>query len=191
MINLHQVQGYMAAAKPKPCKQCGSSFTPSIYRLGASVCSPMCAKKLVTANKKAEREQTKERKEAVKTVTELKAEAQKEVNAYVRARDHGKPCISCGKPWQETFQAGHYRSRGAAGHLALDVRNIHGQCVQCNLHRHGNAIDFRLGLIGRYGISHVEVLEADNEPIKLDRDTLRQIKTIYRAKTRQLKKEES
>jgi hypothetical protein len=150
----------------------------------------MCAKKWVTANKKAEKEKTKERKEAVKTVTELKAEAQKEVNAYVRARDHGKPCISCGKPWQETFQAGHYRSRGAAGHLALDVRNIHGQCVQCNLHKHSNAVEYRIRLVERCGVALVEALECDNEPVKLDRETLRQIKTIYRAKARDIKKEQ-
>jgi hypothetical protein len=86
--------------------------------------------------------------------------------------------------------SGNYRSRGAAGHLALDVRNIHGQCVQCNLHKHSNAVEYRIRLVERCGVALVEALECDNEPVKLDRDTLRQIKTIYRAKARDIKKEQ-
>jgi hypothetical protein len=175
--------------RPKTCAHCGTNFMP--FRPMASVCSPICARRKVDADKKAEKEQTKARKEDAKTVTDLKAEAQKEVNAFVRARDHGLPCISCGKAWQPDFQAGHYRSRGAASHLALDVRNIHGQCVQCNLHKHSNAVEYRIRLVERCGLALVEALECDNEPLKLDRDTLRQIKTIYRAKARQLLKDRS
>lgn len=177
----------LTATKQKPCAGCGSMFQP--FSSTARACSQRCAQKVVKADKQVEKEKLKARQEAVKSVTDLKAEAQKEVNAFVRIRDAHLPCISCGKPWQDTFQAGHFRSRGAASHLALDPANIAGQCVQCNLHRHGNQIGFRAGLIERYGVSHVEKLEADNEPVKLERDVLRQIKTIFKAKTRQLKKE--
>jgi hypothetical protein len=138
---------------------------------------------------KAERAKDRQRKADLETVADLKAKAQKEVNTYVRLRDAGKPCISCGKPWQPDFQAGHYRSRGAAGHLALDPRNIHGQCIQCNLHKHSNAVEYRIRLVERCGLAVVEQLESDNLPVKLDRDTLRQLKVIFRAKARQLKKE--
>jgi len=172
--------------RPKTCAHCQTSFMPA--RTMQAVCSPTCARRKVEADKKAEKADLKRRKQDAQTVTELKAEVQKEVNAYVRARDRGLPCISCGKPWQPDFQAGHYRSRGAAGHLALDVRNIHGQCVQCNLHKHSNAVEYRIRLVERCGVALVEALEADNDPVKLDRDTLRQIKVIYRAKLRELKK---
>ena len=176
--------------KPKACKHCKTTFLPA--KQMQVVCSPMCGLerariKREAEAKKADRADTKARKEEAKNVTELKAEAQKEVNAYVRVRDQGKPCISCGKPWQPDFQAGHYRSRGAAGHLALDVRNIHGQCVQCNLHKHSNAVEYRIRLVERCGVALVEALECDNEPVKLDRDVLRQLKTIYRAKARALR----
>ena len=175
--------------KPKECQGCGSMFSPRSSF--ARACSQRCATKVVNADKKAAKADLKRRKEDAQTVTEVKAEAQKEVNAYVRARDRGLPCISCGKPWQPDFQAGHYRSRGAASHLALDVRNIHGQCVQCNLHKHSNAVEYRIRLVERCGVALVEALEADNDPVKLDRRTLRQIKVIYRAKARQLKKEQA
>lgn len=177
----------------KACAHCETQFQPQ--RMGQRVCSPICARRVVAEDKKQAKERAKldrmmdkAKLEGMKTISDLKAEAQKEVNAYVRLRDKGLPCISCGKPWQDTFQAGHYRTRGAAGHLALDPRNIAGQCVQCNLHRHGNQAGFRAGLVARYGESHVEVLEADNDAVKFEREALRQVKTIYRALARDLKK---
>jgi hypothetical protein len=180
--------------KQKTCKHCKSVFMPT--RPMQVVCGGMCGLERARIKREAEAKKAKAAEakkdraaaEDAKTVTDLKAEAQKEVNAFVRARDHGLPCISCGKVWQPDFQAGHYRSRGAAGHLALDPRNIHGQCVQCNLHKHSNAVEYRIRLVERCGVALVEALECDNETVKLDRDTLRQIKTIYRAKARDLKK---
>lgn len=171
--------------KEKTCAQCGTQFRP--FSSTSRVCSPICASKWVKASNRLEREQFKARKEKAKTWSEHHADAQKAVNAKVRARDAGKPCISCGAPWSPTFQAGHYRSRGAAKNLALDDRNVHGQCVQCNLHRHGNGIDFRIGLIGRYGPQFVEAIEADNEPRHNSIDDLKAIRAAAMAETKQIK----
>jgi hypothetical protein len=181
----------LTTTKPPKCKHCKQRVEFVSHKI-----HPGCVDAWLVAQNakqqakkaKADRAETKRRKEDAKTVTDLKADAQKEVNAFVRARDHGLPCISCGKAWQPDFQAGHYRSRGAAGHLALDPRNIHGQCVHCNLHKHSNAVEYRIRLVERCGVALVEALECDNETVKLDRDTLRQLKTIYRAKARDLKK---
>lgn len=174
-----------ATLKAKPCAQCGASFMP--FSSTSRICSPICASKWVKAVKKEEKQEFKRRKENAKTWSEHHADAQKAVNAMVRARDAGEPCISCNAPWSPTFQAGHYRSRGAAKNLALDERNIHGQCVQCNLHRHGNGIDFRIGLIGRYGPQFVEAIEADNEPRHHSIDDLKAIRAAAMAETKQLK----
>ena len=133
------------------------------------------------------------------TIPKLIAEAQKEFNAYRRLSDKlaGHPCISCGRPldWGTTggshqVDAGHYRSTGSAGHLRFDERNVHAQCVNCNRYGAGRAVDYRIGLVARLGLGVVEALEADNSVCKWDREALRQIKTIYRAKTKQLKKEQ-
>lgn len=184
-----------AAARGKECASCGSNFQPQ--RMGQKVCSPVCARRKVEADKKAEKAQTKARKEAIKTIPDLKREAQKEFNAYIRYRDRHQPCISCGAPppdmagFHAGRDAGHYRSVGSAAHLRFDERNCHAQCVRCNQWGAGKAVDYRLGLIPRIGIEAVEALESDNDPVKWDRDTLRQIKVTYRAKTRDLKKANS
>jgi hypothetical protein len=186
-----------ALIKPKACRHCKTSFTP--VKQMQVVCSPMCGLERARIKREAkekaeakiknrlEREQFKARKEKAKTWSEHHADTQKAVNAKIRARDAGKPCISCNAPWSPTFQAGHYRSRGAAKNLALDERNIHGQCVQCNLHRHGNGIDFRIGLIGRYGVLFVEAIEADNQPRHHSIDDLKAIRAAAMAETKQLK----
>lgn len=176
----------LTTVKPKTCRQCGTSFMP--VRFAAKVCSPTCARRYVAETKKIEKATTKARKEAIKTYSQWKAETQKAVNEYVRYRDWGKPCISCQRPWDATFQAGHFRSRGAAPQLALDPRNIAGQCVQCNLHKHGNQAAFRLGLVEREGVAHVEALESENEPLKLSVDELRQLKVIHKGLARELKR---
>lgn len=181
-----------ATLKEKTCAHCETRFTP--VRTMQAVCSPTCARRKVEADKKAEKAQTKARKEKIKTIPQLIKEAQIEFNKFIRTRDHLQACISCGAPPPDLGglhagrDAGHYRSVGSASHLRFDERNVHAQCVHCNQWKAGNAVDYRLGLIARIGVAAVESLEADNLPAKWDRDTLRQVKTIYRAKTRDILK---
>lgn len=183
-----------ATIKPKTCQQCGSSFIPFLSM--ARVCSPICASRIVKAEKKVknaqERAQFVARKEKLKTNGQRKAEAQRALNHWiVHVRDAGQPCISCGRMHEGVWHAGHYRSRGSAPHLALDPRNLAKQCAPCNLHLHGNLIAFRLGLIDRHGVAHVEALEADQEPRHYAGADYDAIKAEYRALTKQLKKEAS
>lgn len=148
--------------------------------------------RLVSTGRKIQRAEVKERKQKLKTLSDHNKEAQAAVNAYIRARDFGKPCISCGStPEQKrggTMDAGHYRSRGAASHLRFNVLNIAGQCVRCNRYNSGNAVDFRIGLIERIGIDLVEKLESDNEPRKFDVDYLNRVKRIFNKRARWHKK---
>lgn len=196
------LEGAHLMPKPKTCKQCGASFTP--HRPMATVCSPTCARRLVNAQKKQEAERKKldrmmdrNTREAQKTIPQLIKEAQREFNAYRRMADKaaGYPCISCGRPldWgtdggSHQVDCGHYRSTGSAAHLRFDERNAHAQCVNCNRWGAGRAVDYRIGLVARIGLEAVEALESDNEPVKWTREALREIRTIYRAKARELKK---
>lgn len=189
------------STKPGRCKHCRERMPedkprhvihdhciePFLAALKVKQAAEQKRKDLVAA--RLERAQIRARREKAKTWSDHHADAQKAVNAMVRARDAGEPCISCQTSWEPTFQAGHYRSRGAAKNLALDPRNVHGQCVRCNLHRHGNAIDFRLGLVGRYGLAYVEAIEADNEPRHHSIDDLKAIRAEALAQTKKLKKE--
>ena len=150
--------------------------------------------KQVRAAAKVEKAETRRRKEAIKTIPQLTNAAQQAFNAYIRARDQaaGHDCISSGRPldWSGNgVDAGHYRSTGAAPHLRFNEDNCHAQSKHDNQFLAGNAIDYRIGLIGRIGLARVEALEADNQPRKWTREELIAIRTEYRAKAKQAKKE--
>ena len=128
-------------------------------------------------------------REAQKPHAKWQAEAQAAVNAFVRERDRDLPCISCGRMHQGQNHAGHYRSRGAAKHLALEPGNIFKQCYPCNVELHGNLIAYRIGFIARAGLAAVEAIESDNTPRHHSIDDLKAIKAYYMARTKQLKRE--
>ncbi len=181
--------------KPKECayEPCGKSFLP--LRPLQTVCSPMCGMRLVRAKKAKERVETRKRREAIKTIPELIKEAQVAFNSYIRARDKDQPCICCGRPLGTgdvggAFDCGHYRSTGSASHLRFDERNAHGQTKACNRYGAGRAVDYRVGLIARIGREAVEALEADNTPHKWTRDELIAIRATYKAKLKELEKQE-
>lgn len=181
--------------KPKECQGCGSMFSPRSSF--ARACCQRCATKVVNADKKAEKAKDKARKRDLETIPELIARADKEFGAFIRERDRqaGHLCISSAQPlnWNAGNQvdAGHYRSKGAASHLRYDEDNCHAQTKQQNRFKAGNAVDYRVHLIGRIGLPRVEALECNNAVVKWERDVLRQIIVIYRAKTRELKKDQS
>jgi hypothetical protein len=146
-----------------------------------------------TAKAKAERKADRAKLESMKTIPQLKAEAQQAFNAFIRERDKqaGFPCISSGKPlnWNgNDVDAGHYRSTGSADHLRFNEDNCHAQSKQENRYRAGSAVDYRIGLIKRIGLARVEALEADNAVIKWTRGGLIAIKKRYQAKLKELLK---
>lgn len=77
-------------------------------------------------------------------------------NRFVRLRDKDKGCISCGS---EVTEAGHYFSQGHHSALRYDVMNTNGQCTRCNCFLSGNLINYRRGLVKRYGEQMVLILE--------------------------------
>lgn len=167
------------------CEACGKTFQR--FSSFQRVCrTPRCANRIVKADKQREAQETRARRLALKPRAKWIAEAQAAVNAYVRARDQGKPCISCSTPWHESFQAGHYLTRGARPELRFHLDNIHGQCIQCNLHLHGNQAMARIGILARIGLERVEALEGPRPLEKFPVDELRCIRDGYRAMTKQL-----
>lgn len=111
----------------------------------------------------------------------LLTKAQNVFNAWVRNRDKSLGCISCGG---EVAHAGHYFSQGHHSSLRFDEMNVHGQCVACNLHRHGNLIEYRKGLVRRLGEAKVNWLEGiPKRPRKWQRFELEAIIQEYKLKT--------
>lgn len=181
----------------KTCKACRQPFAPA--RPLQVACSPSCA--LALARKSTEKAATKRRTEeaktdrarrqAMKTIPDLIREAQSAFNRFIRLRDAGRGCISCGTTLElggvgGGFDCGHFRSRGAAPHLRFHEDNAHGQCKRCNRRLSGNAGAYRVGLFDRIGPDRLQALEADNLPRKWTRDMLERITREYTVKARNL-----
>lgn len=176
----------LARSKPKKCDArkggCGTVFLPA--RPMQKMCGWQCAQNHVKwlNDKKAkqaareDRRQTREQLLATMPKAKIAKAAQDAVNAYIRARDVGQPCISCGSLTAPMYQAGHYLSVGARPELRYDPDNIHMQCVQCNMHKAGNVAAYRLGLITKIGLARVERLEGPHPMPNWSRDDLMQIK---------------
>lgn len=144
--------------------------------------------KKARAAAKVERESTRKRKDAIKSKSDWAREAQTAFNAYIRARDEGLPCISCGRHHQGQWHAGHYLSTGARPELRYTESNVHRQCAPCNTHLSGNAVLYRIGLIERIGLSAVEWLEGPHEMPKCTAEYYRAIRDAYKAKLKEMKK---
>ena len=130
------------------------------------------------------RQDVRERKEKLKTRRDYMKEAQVAFNRFVRIRDSHKPCISSGRPLEQNsigggYDAGHYRSTGAASHLRFNLFNCHAQSKHDNRYLSGNVAEYRIGLIKRIGLERVERLESDNTPRSFTVEYLKRVKSIF------------
>lgn len=117
---------------------------------------------------------------ALTPLPKLLEKTQKIVNSYIRRRDEGLPCISCGS--DKANQAGHYFSVNGFSALRFNEWNIWLQCAACNCYKHGNQAMYRIGLVERIGEKAVKELENEaihNRVKKWQRDELFEIMKKY------------
>lgn len=197
----------------RKCKVCSAWFIPAYDNIrwccpehGAIYAIELRTKEKVKAEAKrikdkhsAEKEGRQRRKvkrESFKTKAQWDKEAQSAFNRYIRMRDEGKECVSCGNPLigksnyltGSAIDASHYRSRGAASHLKFNTFNVHSACTRCNRQLSGNAVEYRIRLIERIGLERVERLESDNEPRRFDIPYLKRVKSIFSRRANALSK---
>ena len=149
-----------------------------------TVCSPRCAALYV---KNKDKNELKERKEKLKSRSDWLREAQMSFNAFIRARDEGNSCISCGRKTGAKINAGHYLAVGSHPELRFNELNNNLQCEHCNTYLSGNQLEYRKGLIAKIGIDKVEWLEGPHDPKKYTIDEIKAIKDLYRLKLKELK----
>lgn len=176
-----------AKIRQKRCKVCREYFTPRSSF--AKACGPVCAQEYVRLEKaKKDRQERQKGLQALKTKRDYIKEAQKAWNSYVRARDAGKPCCSCGATPGQVFggsmDCSHYRSIGAAPHLRFHLHNAASACVKCNRWLGGNVVALRAGLVERIGEEKILALEANNAIRKFDQEYLLRIKKIFTKKAK-------
>lgn len=178
----------------RKCVHCRQPFEPTYNTLKVT-CSPECSLAWIRAKPdraaahraRAERKALAEHRKANKTSGKAAAEAQTAFNAWIRARDKGWPCISCGHPDDGTRKrnAGHYIPVGRSPALRFDENNCHGQCEPCNSFKSGNLVEYRAGLIRRVGLAEVERLEAPHELPRRTREDFEEIAREYRQRLRE------
>ena len=108
-------------------------------------------------------------------------------HAYVRLRDAGLPCVSCGRHHTGQYHAGHYRPSGVNSALRYDERNIQKQCAPCNNHKSGNLSEYRAGLVARIGEAAVAELDANHETKRWTLDELKEVHRYYTDKLKELR----
>jgi hypothetical protein len=149
--------------KNKKCKICKELFTP--VQFAQSVCNYKCA--IIHSNnlkKQKEQRQWKQEKavlkDNIKTLSQYEGDAKKVFQKYVRMRDKDKPCISCNNLNATDWAGGHFYSAGMYSGLMFDERNCHKQCnSHCNKFLSGNLLEYRKGLIKRFGKDFVDELD--------------------------------
>ena len=180
----------------KKCKHCKKPFKPrfsTLERVCWDVpCKLLEAMSIVAYNRSNNEKKSKERLKVMKmdleTVQSLTKKAQAVFNTFIRLRDAGKPCISCGKILQGKFDAGHYFSSGGHKAVTFDELNCHGQCVYCNRHLHGNLLNYQIGIVKRIGGAIFELEKRAHETRKFTKDELIEIMKIYKQKSKDISK---
>jgi hypothetical protein len=120
-----------------------------------------------------------------KTLGKLKKELQVVFNAYIRMRDEGEPCISCGS--FSKLQAGHFHSVGSYDGLRFNELNVHGECARCNCWDESHLITYRRNLEAKIGRSKYLLLcmqadEYKKNGYKFTRYELQELIELYKQK---------
>ena len=191
--------GKQKKIKKKKCKvpECRAEFMPS--KPTQSVCGPVCAGRWaeILRERNCAKERAKARSERRKDIDkakggkELKIDAEKACNTFIRYRDRNDPCISCGKySVSGYYDAGHFRAKSVEPALRYHPDNIHKQCVQCNKYSHGNLIEYETRLVEKIGAEKVAWLKGPHPAAHFLDDELRQIIKGYKEALKNLKNEE-
>lgn len=194
------------------CKACKKAFTP--FNSMQKACGPKCALELVELQKREKNklfssESVKKARKQLKKLSDndkskLTKKAQRAFNAFIRKRDEGRACISCGRTNDEAnstdgwkiggaWDCGHYLTRGGFPELRFEELNAHKQCKTCNGCSNHYAKKSRLvseryreRLIKKIGLDKVEWLEGPHEPKKYTIEELKEIEQEYKRKLKEL-----
>ena len=167
----------------KTCKEAGCNNEVANFP-NSTIKRKYCLEHAIKASLSIAKKQVKkESKEKLKSRTDHLNELQVIFNKYIRLRDKDKPCISCDRPLIGKYDAGHFMSCGSHPNLRFMETNVHGQCVHCNQHKHGNIFEYSLRLPKRIGEYEYNGLLAEKDkPLKLTLPEIIELKNYYKAK---------
>jgi hypothetical protein len=167
------------------CKHCKEKFTARKFLQKYCMEKDECIKVFLSVIKATKWKADKAvLKDKLKTLGQYEAEAKIAFQRWIRLRDLGKPCISCGKVTDE-MDAGHFKKAEIYSGVIFNENNCHSQCRKCNRFQNGNELNYRLGLIDRYGLDFaydIEQLANDTRQFKFTKDQLIAKKMQYNLK---------
>ena len=180
-----------APLKPKKCGFCREVFQPA--RLLQKCCRPACAMDLVERRKaKAGRKADQERRQQLKTISQLEDECRRIAQKIARIRDKDDGCISChmGPNYRGVWHGSHYRAHGGCSSLQFHLWNIHKACEQCNFYKGGNREGYVRGLLVKqgYGRERLDWLDSQPKSRKFDREYLLRFKQVMGKRMRRAEK---
>lgn len=120
------------------------------------------------------------------TVQKMIKQAEKVFNKFIRLRDVGKPCISCGAKYSPSFDPGHLYSAGGHWAVRFFETNVHGQCKECNGMKAGNFDAYYDNLKTRISEPEIMLLNSfAHRTANYTRDELQQIIDKYTNKIKE------
>ena len=100
-----------------------------------------------------------------KSVAQLIQVCQTKFNAFVRRRDEGLPCISCGAP--HPTDAGHLFPKSTRPAMRFVPEACFLQCRRCNGMHDGNYENMCKGIAARHGVEYLQnVIQMANDSRK-------------------------
>ena len=158
---------------------------PLQYLCGWECATAYAKKKEEEKKEKAWKDNKKKLKEGLKTHSDYLKELQIVFNKFIRLRDNGKPCISCGNPNMKKVNASHYYNANNHYNVRFDEDNVHSSCEYCNTYLHGNLIEYRPRLIEKIGEQRFKELEDKARTIRhFTIPELIELKEVYKEKIR-------
>ena len=174
--------------KIKKCKYCGNEFTP-YNSLQKNCFHDACVKSMIAEKElKAWNKKKTKLKHELMTASDWLKIAQQTFNKFIRERDKGLNCISCGqKP--KKINAGHYFSAGGHSNVRFNELNVHLQCEKCNQFLSGNLLNYQIGIEKRIGGERLlQLHELAHVTKKWTIEELKEINETYKQKLKELKK---
>jgi len=173
------------------CKKCKEKFEPRFFLQKFCLNKDECIKSHVDYSKELIENKWKVKKKALKETLKTNKDYLKELqtvfNTFIRVRDKDKGCISCGNSFNSKFDAGHFYSVGSSPSIRFNEDNVHGQCVHCNQHLHGNIHVYTERLPERIGKESFEELKTLRQSVnKYTIPELKELKEIYKQKVKGL-----
>ena len=142
-------------------------------------------KKDYESKKKIEKSKAKEK---LKTLSDWKADLQKEINSIVRLIDNGWGCIATGAKTGK-MNAGHYIGVGANETTRFHLENIWLQSEHSNSWKSGDTLRYQDGIVRLFGKDYLDHLNSlkSIEPIRIKPDEIKEKISICRGIIKWLK----